>query len=125
MRRHPRAVTVAGTLIVAAALAFALHRDSHEFVTALGAAPLWVLGAAVAMHVFWLVARSEAWSVCIGAAGGSVGRRRLYHASSVGYLANIFNGQFGLAVRIAALRAPPRASRRSRRFCSPPSCPWS
>ncbi|HSJ17989.1 MAG TPA: hypothetical protein VK920_07840 [Solirubrobacterales bacterium] len=35
--------------------------------------------------MFWLVARSEAWSVCIGAAGGSVGRRRLYRASSVGY----------------------------------------
>ena len=42
--------------------------------------------------------------VCIGAAGGSLGRRSLYRASSIGYLANIFNGQFGLAVRIGALR---------------------
>jgi uncharacterized membrane protein YbhN (UPF0104 family) len=91
-------------LVVIAALAFALHKDRHEFVEALGAAPLWVLGAAVAMHVCWLIARSEAWSVCIGAAGGRVGRRRLYRASSLGYLGNILNGQFGLAVRIAALR---------------------
>ena len=91
-------------LVVLAALALALHKDRDEFVSALGAAPLWVLGAAVAMHVFWLVARSEAWSVCIGAAGGRVGRRRLYRASSLGYLGNTLNGHFGLAVRIAALR---------------------
>ena len=104
IRRHPTVVTVIGMSIVAAALVFAIHKDRHEFVAALGAAPLWVLAAAVAMHVFWLLARSEAWSVCIRAAGGRVGRRRLYRASSIGYLANIFNGQFGLAVRIAALR---------------------
>jgi hypothetical protein len=82
----------------------AMAGHGHEFVTALGSAPFWILGAAVALHVVWLVARSEAWSVCIGAAGGSVSRRRLYHASSIGYLGNIFNGQFGLAVRITALR---------------------
>jgi uncharacterized membrane protein YbhN (UPF0104 family) len=104
VRRHPTAVSVAGSLVVAAALAVALAGHGHEFLTALGSAPLWVLAAAVGLHIFWLVARSEAWSVCIGAAGGSVGRRRLYRASSVGYLGNIFNGQFGLAVRIAALR---------------------
>ena len=97
-------MSVAGSVVVAGALAFVLAGDGDEFVRALGSAPLWVLGAAVALHVFWLVARSEAWSVCIGAAGGSVGRRRLYRASSVGYLGNIVNGQFGLAVRIAALR---------------------
>lgn len=61
------------------------------------------------------MARSEAWHVCVGAAGGSVSRRRLYRAASVGYLGNLFNANFGLAVRIGALRrsAPidsPRAS---------------
>src|ERR687898_2631864 len=104
LRRHPTAVTAAGSLIVAGAIGIALLDKGGEFVSALGAAPFWILGIAVALHVFWLVARSEAWSVCIGAAGGRVGRRRLYRASSVGYLGNIFNGQFGLAVRIAALR---------------------
>jgi len=104
VRRHPTAVSIAGSLVVAGALAVALAGKGDEFVGALGSAPLWVLGAAIALHVCWLVARSEAWSVCIGAAGGSVSRRRLYRASSVGYLGNIVNGQFGLAVRIAALR---------------------
>jgi hypothetical protein len=33
-----------------------------------------------------------------------VNRRRLYRASSVGYLGNLFNANFGVAVRIAALR---------------------
>jgi uncharacterized membrane protein YbhN (UPF0104 family) len=103
-RRHPTRVSLTGGALVAIALAVALAGHGHEFVTALGSAPLWVLGAAVALHVVWLIARSEAWSVCIGAAGGSVSRRRLYHASSIGYLGNIFNGQFGLGVRIAALR---------------------
>lgn len=97
-------MTVAGSLVVAGALAIALAGNKEEFVTALGSAPFSVLGAAVALHIVWLIARSEAWSVCISAAGGSVSRRRLYRASSLGYLGNIFNGQFGLAVRIAALR---------------------
>ena len=89
---------------MAIALAIGLAGHGHEFVVALGSAPFWVLGAAVALHVLWLLVRSEAWGVCIGAAGGTVGRRRLYRASSLGYVGNIFNGQFGLAVRIAALR---------------------
>ena len=113
--RHPTAVTVAGSLTVLAALAIALMSKRHEFVESLQQAPIWILGIAVVLHVCWLIARSEAWSVCINAAGGSVSRRRLYRASSVGYVGNIFNGHFGLAVRIAALRrtAPadsPRAS---------------
>jgi uncharacterized membrane protein YbhN (UPF0104 family) len=115
LRRHPTAVSLAGGTIVAIALAIGLAGHGHEFIVALGSAPLWVLGIAVALHLCWLLARSEAWAVCIGAAGGSVGRRQLYRASSIGYLGNIFNGQFGLGVRIAALRrtAPsecPRAS---------------
>jgi hypothetical protein len=115
LRWHPTAVSLAGGTVVAIALAIALAGHGHEFVAALGSAPFWVLGLAVALHVVWLVARSEAWSVCIVAAGGSVSRRRLYRASSIGYLGNIFNGSFGLGVRIAALRrtAPdecPRAS---------------
>ena len=56
------------------------------------------------LQVVWLIARSEAWHVCVGAAGGAVTRRRLYRASSVGYLGNIFNANFGAGVRIAALR---------------------
>jgi uncharacterized membrane protein YbhN (UPF0104 family) len=104
LRRHPTVVSLAGGSLVAIALAIGLAGHGHEFVVALSSAPFWVLGVAVALHVLWLLARSEAWNVCVDAAGGQVGRRRLYRASSVGYLGNIFNGQFGLAVRIAALR---------------------
>jgi uncharacterized membrane protein YbhN (UPF0104 family) len=103
-RRHPTIVSLGGGLLVAIALAIALAGHGHDFIVALGSAPFWVLGIAVALHVFWLLARTEAWGVCIEAAGGSLGRRSLYRASSIGYLANIFNGQFGLAVRIGALR---------------------
>jgi uncharacterized membrane protein YbhN (UPF0104 family) len=115
VRRHPTMVSLGGGLLVAIALAIGLAGHGHEFMVALGSAPFWVLGVAVALHVLWLFARSEAWAVSIDAAGGTVNRRRLYHASSLGYLVNIFNGQFGLAVRIGALRrsAPtecPRAS---------------
>jgi hypothetical protein len=111
LRRHPGAVTVAGSLVVCGALVVALSGTRDEFAAALQLAPVWILAAAVLLHLVWLVARSEAWHVCVGAAGGEVSRRRLYRAASIGYLGNLFNGQFGLAVRIAALRrSAPRES---------------
>ena len=63
-----------------------------------------MLGGAIALQIVWLIARSEAWHVCVDAAGGFAGRRRLYRAAAVGYLGNLFNSSFGLGVRIAALR---------------------
>jgi uncharacterized membrane protein YbhN (UPF0104 family) len=51
-----------------------------------------------------LLARTEAWNVTVRAAGGTVGRRRLYRAAGVGYLGNIVNGELGFAARIASLR---------------------
>jgi uncharacterized membrane protein YbhN (UPF0104 family) len=104
IRCHPTAVTVIGSLVVAAALVVGLWGKRGDFGTAFGNASLVILGAAVLLQVIWLIARSEAWHVCVGAAGGSVTRRRLYRAASVGYLGNLFNSNFGLAVRIAALR---------------------
>ena len=95
VRRHPTMVSLGGGLLVAIALAIALAGHGHDFIVALGSAPFWVLGIAVVLHVLWLLARTEAWGVCIEAAGGTLGRRSLYRASSIGYLANIFNGQFG------------------------------
>ena len=38
------------------------------------------------------------------AAGGTVARRRLYRAASVGYIGNIINGELGFALRVASLR---------------------
>ena len=111
VREHPKAVTAAGSLLVAGALAIGLAGKQGDFAAALATAPIWMLGVAAALHLVWLVARSRAWNVCVGAAGGTVGRRRLYRAASVGYLGNLFNAQFGLTVRIGALRrSAPRDS---------------
>ena len=102
--RHPVAVTIAGTAIVALALVIGLWNKRGDFAVALGDAPLWMLAGAIALQLIWLIARSEAWHVCVGAAGGITGRRRLYRASAIGYLGNLFNSHFGMGVRIAALR---------------------
>ena len=104
VRGHPVAVTVICTLVVGVALAVGLWGKRDDFVTALGDAPAWALAAAALLQVIWLIARSEAWHVCVDAAGGEVERRRLYRAAAVGYLGNLFNSSFGLGVRIAALR---------------------
>ncbi|MDQ3648319.1 MAG: flippase-like domain-containing protein [Actinomycetota bacterium] len=104
MRRHPGVVTLIGSLIVAAALVIGLWSKREDFVEAFTSASFLVLSAAVALQVIWLIARSEAWHVCVEAAGGKVSRRRLYRAAAVGYLGNLFNSNFGLGVRIAALR---------------------
>jgi uncharacterized membrane protein YbhN (UPF0104 family) len=90
--------------VVLIALAIGLWGKRDDFVSALGSAPAWALAGAIALQCMWLVARSEAWHVCVGAAGGDVERRRLYRAAAVGYLGNLFNASFGLGVRIAALR---------------------
>lgn len=110
-KRHPVAVTVIGTLTVAVALVIGLWDKREDFTAALGETPLWLIGAAAGLQVIWLIARSEAWHVCVGAAGGDVDRRRLYRASAIGYLGNLFNSHFGMGVRIAALRrSAPRDS---------------
>jgi uncharacterized membrane protein YbhN (UPF0104 family) len=104
VKAHPVAVTVAGSSIVALALIVGLWSKRGDFAASLGDAPWWILGLAVVLQVVWLILRSEAWHVCVGAAGGAVTRRRLYRASAVGYLGNLFNANFGAGVRIAALR---------------------
>jgi uncharacterized membrane protein YbhN (UPF0104 family) len=93
----------AGVLIVVVA-----GRWGH-FASAAAGAPWWALAAAATLQTLSLMARSEAWNVCVRAAGGTVGRRRLYRAAAVGYLGNIVNGELGFALRIASLRrAAPR-----------------
>ena len=104
IRAHPGPVTAAGSLIVAAALVIGLWDKRDEFGAAFSDASAAVLAGAVALQIIWLISRSEAWQVCVRAAGGCVERRRLYRAAAVGYLGNLFNRNFGLAVRIAALR---------------------
>ena len=81
--RHRTAITIAGSLLTAAALAFVLSGRRDEFESALSDVALWALIATVLLQVVALVSRSEAWHLTIGAAGGTVDRRTLYRASSM------------------------------------------
>src|SRR4051794_41741800 len=101
---HRKLVTAAGTLLTLGALAMVLAGRWGAFAdAAVGASP-WLLAAAIALHVGSLLARSEAWYRSVHAAGGTVSRRRLYRAASVGFVGNIVNGELGFALRIASLR---------------------
>lgn len=103
-RRHQRAVTLTLAALVTVAVVIALWGKRHDLATAIESAPLSVLAAAVGLQLLALLLRSEAWYVCVIAAGGSVSRRRLYRASSTGFLGGLVNAQLGTAARIAALR---------------------
>jgi uncharacterized membrane protein YbhN (UPF0104 family) len=87
-----------------AVLVLALAGKSDEFSTALRSASVPVLLAAIALQLVALLARTEAWRICVNAAGGTADRRRLYRASSMGFVGSLVNAQVGVAARIAALR---------------------
>jgi len=103
-RRNRTSITVAGSLLTAGLLAFVLAGRRDEFAAALTGAAAWVLAVAVLLQIVALVVRSEAWHLSIEAAGGTVARRALYRASSMGVLGGLLNGQLAVAVRIGALR---------------------
>ncbi len=107
--RRRNSLTVVGTLLAVGVLVLVLAGRWGQFERAAAGAPWWALTAAAALQVASLLARTEAWNVTVRAAGGTVGRRRLYRAAGVGYLGNIVNGELGFAARIASLRrAAPR-----------------
>jgi hypothetical protein len=102
--KQSRLLRVALAVGVAAAIVYALWDKRHDFTTAFEEAPLGVLAAAVGLQIVALLTRTEAWRICVLAAGGTIGRRRLYRASSMGYVGSLVNAQLGTAARIAALR---------------------
>ncbi len=107
------ALSIFGAVIVTGLLAFVLAGRSGQFSLALRTAPLSLLGVAVLLQITALVARSEAWNVCVRAAGGTVPRRVLFRAAAVGYVASVLNGSVGMAARIASLRrSAPQATPR-------------
>ena len=73
-----------GSLATAALLAFLLAGRRDEFATALSGAAAWVLAVTVLLQIGALLSRSEAWHLTIREAGGTVDRRALYRASSMG-----------------------------------------
>jgi uncharacterized membrane protein YbhN (UPF0104 family) len=103
-RRRRVLITVLGSLATAAVLLLVLAGRRHEFSAALSSAAVWVLAVTALLQIVALVARSEAWHLTIREAGGTVGRRILYRASSMQVLGSTINGQLGVAARIAALR---------------------
>ena len=105
-RRRRRSVltTLAGGLAVTVVLAYVVADRREEFGMALRSAPLWILLAASALQLLALVSRTESWRICVASAGGTVGRRCLYRAASLGYLGSQLNSQVGTAARIGALR---------------------
>jgi hypothetical protein len=102
--RQRAALSVLGALIVTGALGAELSGQRGKFSAALHAAPLSVLLLVMMLQIVALLARSEAWRVCVRAAGGTVSRRVLFSAAGIGYLASVLNGSLGLASRIACLR---------------------
>src|SRR5215212_7907615 len=102
--RHTKSITIVGAVVAAAVLVAILWGHRDEFSTALSSASIALLLAAAALQLVALLARSEAWHICIEAAGGTVARRILYRASSMGYVGSLLNAQVGTAARIAALR---------------------
>jgi uncharacterized membrane protein YbhN (UPF0104 family) len=104
LERHRRIVAVVGSLLAAGILAAILAGHRHDFTMALSRASLGVLGVAAGLQVVALLARTEAWHRTIEAAGGTVPRRPLYRASSMGYVGSLLNAQLGTVARITALR---------------------
>lgn len=104
LRRHSTAVSVGFATLVSAALLVGLQGKWHDVATAFSTTSWEVLAMAVVVQVAWLLTRSEAWHVCVAAAGADCGRRRLFRAAAIGNIGSIFTPSFGLAVRIAELR---------------------
>ncbi len=102
--RRRIALSVLGALVVTGVLAFVLAGRAGQFSAALQTAPTSLLALAVLLQIVALLARSEAWNVCVRAAGGTTSRRVVFRAAGVGYMASVLNGAFGMATRIASLR---------------------
>ena len=113
MRRRV-AVSVTGSLVVAAVLAYVLAGRGAQFSAALGTAPIALLALSVLLQIVALLTRTEAWTICVRAAGGTVSRRVLFRSAAFGCLASIVNGSVGMAVRIASVRrAAPQTTPRA------------
>jgi uncharacterized membrane protein YbhN (UPF0104 family) len=111
--RRRVALSTLGFLAVTGALGVELAGRRGQFEAALRAAPIWLLALAALLAIVALLARTEAWYLCVRAAGGTVGRRIMFRAAGVGYLASVLNGSLGVAARITSLRraAPGTAPR--------------
>ncbi len=103
MRRRI-AVSIGGAVAVAALLAYVLGGRSAQFSAALRTAPITMVALSVLLQIGALLTRTEAWVICVRAAGVTVSRRVLFRSAALGCIASIVNGSVGMAVRIASVR---------------------
>jgi uncharacterized membrane protein YbhN (UPF0104 family) len=101
-RRVP--IMVLGSVGAAAIIVLLLAGRRDEFQAAISGTALWLLAVAAVLQLVALLVRTEAWHLCICAAGGKVKRRVVYRASSLGVVGSFAQGQLAVAARIAALR---------------------
>jgi uncharacterized membrane protein YbhN (UPF0104 family) len=85
---------------------FSAHQ--HAFAHAVKDVSYGTLLLAAGIHVLSLLARSEAWSASVRAAGGKLGRRESYQVASLGFAANVMSPSLGTAMRIWAARTAAR-----------------
>ena len=91
-------------MAVVALLVYVLAGRGSQFSAALRTAPLTLIGLSVLLQIGALLSRTEAWAICVRAAGGTVSRRVLFRSAAFGCVASIVNGSVGMAVRIASVR---------------------
>ena len=103
MRRRI-AISISGAVVVAALLVYVVAGRGAQFGAALGTAPISLLALSVLLQIGALLTRTEAWTICVRAAGGTVSRRVLFRSAAFGCIASIVNGSVGMAVRIATVR---------------------
>ena len=103
-RKRRVALTVSASVLASLVLGAMLVGRWSELEAGVTGASAAVIVAAVALQTVALVSRSEAWYRSVLASGGTVGRRSLYRASSMGFVGGLLNTQLGTAARIAALR---------------------
>ncbi len=102
--RRKVVVSFAGTLLVAGLLTYVLVGRGAQFSAALRTAPVTLVTLSVLLQIIAVLARTEAWMVCVSAAGGTVSRHVQFRAAAFGCVASIVNGSVGMAVRIGSLR---------------------
>jgi uncharacterized membrane protein YbhN (UPF0104 family) len=102
--RRKIVVSVGGTLLVAGLLAHVLIGRGAQFSAALRTAPVALVTLSVLLQIVAVLARTEAWTICVSAAGGTVSRRVQFRAAAFACVASIVNGSVGMAVRIGSLR---------------------
>ncbi len=108
------AVSIGGAVAVAALLAYVLAGRGAQFSAALRTAPITLVALSVLLQIGALLTRTEAWVICVRAAGGTVSRRVLFRSAALGCIASIVNGSVGMAVRIASVRrAAPQTTPRA------------